>query len=186
MLRLTTSDGAIYENSDPLHVIFNETSVIASTVLEWITPPLSQRYLEACAQFKCSEFNRKVPRHRSINTHDPLCIFSWRSIHSIEAGADPVIANAHDHRSICHQHNISSPIQSHSFSIKLAHHRSDQQFHRGRWSQALVAGAADTRTTQHFELNRQSHHLDRSQTHVDRIRTATELSVRLKRALPKP
>lgn len=53
MLRLTSSDGAIYEDSDPLHVVFNETSVIASTVLEWVTPPLSQRYLEACAQFKC-------------------------------------------------------------------------------------------------------------------------------------
>lgn len=55
-MRLTTQDGAIYENSDPLHLIFNENSVIASTVLEWITPPLAQRYLEACVQFKCGIF----------------------------------------------------------------------------------------------------------------------------------
>lgn len=68
VLRLTTSDGAIYENSDPLHLIFNETAVIASTVLEWVTPPLSQRYMEACAQFKSGMYsgNIHLPRDQYL------------------------------------------------------------------------------------------------------------------------
>lgn len=57
VLRLTTSDGAIYESSDPLNLAFSETAPLASTVLEWIMPPLSQRYLEACATSKVGELN---------------------------------------------------------------------------------------------------------------------------------
>ncbi|XP_031621038.1 tonsoku-like protein [Contarinia nasturtii] len=52
VLRLTTKDGAIFENSDPISLAFAENSTISSTVLEWIMPPLAQRYMETCAQIK--------------------------------------------------------------------------------------------------------------------------------------
>lgn len=61
VLRLTTKDGAIFQNSDPISLVFeggnkkSEDSVIASTVLEWIMPPLAQRYMETCAQTKTSK-----------------------------------------------------------------------------------------------------------------------------------
>lgn len=55
VLRLTTKDGAIFENSDPISLAFAENSTIASTVLEWIRPPLAQRYMETCAQSKNSK-----------------------------------------------------------------------------------------------------------------------------------
>lgn len=55
VLRLTTKDGAIFENSDPISLAFAENSAIASTVLEWIMPPLAQRYMETCAQTKTSK-----------------------------------------------------------------------------------------------------------------------------------
>lgn len=55
MLRLTTKDGAIFQNSDPISLAFAENSAIASTVLEWIMPPLAQRYMETCAQTKTSK-----------------------------------------------------------------------------------------------------------------------------------
>lgn len=56
ILRLTTQDGAIFENTDPLSLAFLENSAIASTVLDWIMPPLTQRYAESCSQFKTSKF----------------------------------------------------------------------------------------------------------------------------------
>lgn len=56
VLRLTTKDGAIFQNSDPISLAFAENSAIASTVLEWIMPPLAQRYMETCAQTKTSTF----------------------------------------------------------------------------------------------------------------------------------
>lgn len=56
VLRLTTRDGAIFENSDPLSLAFNENAAISSTVLEWVMPPLAQRYIETCAQNKISNF----------------------------------------------------------------------------------------------------------------------------------
>lgn len=55
VLRLTTKDGAIFQNSDPISLAFAENSAIASTVLEWIMPPLAQRYMETCAQTKTSK-----------------------------------------------------------------------------------------------------------------------------------
>lgn len=55
VLRLTTKDGAIFQNSDPISLAFAENSAIASTVLEWIMPPLASRYMETCAQTKTSE-----------------------------------------------------------------------------------------------------------------------------------
>lgn len=55
VLRLTTRDGAIFENSDPLSLAFAENSAISSTVLDWVMPPLTQRYMETCAQQKISE-----------------------------------------------------------------------------------------------------------------------------------
>lgn len=55
VLRLTTRDGAIFENSDPLSSAFAENSALSSTVLEWIMPPLTQRYMETCVQHKISK-----------------------------------------------------------------------------------------------------------------------------------
>lgn len=55
VLRLTTKDGAIFENTDPLGLAFAEKTAISSTVLEWIMPPLTQRYMETCAETKTSE-----------------------------------------------------------------------------------------------------------------------------------
>lgn len=56
VLQLTTKDGAIFQNSDPISLAFAENSAIASTVLEWIMPPLAQRYMETCAQIKASQY----------------------------------------------------------------------------------------------------------------------------------
>lgn len=55
VLRLTTKDGAIFQNSDPISLTFAENSAIASTVLEWIMPPLASRYMETCALTKTSK-----------------------------------------------------------------------------------------------------------------------------------
>lgn len=57
VLQLTTKDGAIFQNSDPISLAFAENSAIASTVLEWIMPPLAQRYMETCAQIKASQYS---------------------------------------------------------------------------------------------------------------------------------
>lgn len=56
VLQITTADGAIFENSDPLTLVFAETNPLSSVVLEWVMPPLSQRYIEACAQMKIGIF----------------------------------------------------------------------------------------------------------------------------------
>lgn len=53
MLRLTTQDGAIFQNTDPISMAMAENS-IRSTVLDWVMPPLAQRYMETCAQTKTS------------------------------------------------------------------------------------------------------------------------------------
>lgn len=66
VLRLTTKDGAIFQNSDPISLAFAENSAIASTVLEWIMPPLAQRYMETCAQTKTSEFCLEIIFKRLI------------------------------------------------------------------------------------------------------------------------
>lgn len=50
VLQITTSDGAVFENSDPLSIALGVA--VGSNVLEWILPSLSQRYLESCRQFK--------------------------------------------------------------------------------------------------------------------------------------
>lgn len=55
VLRLTTKDGAIFQNSDPISLAFAENSAISSTVLEWNMPPLAQRYMENCVQNKTSK-----------------------------------------------------------------------------------------------------------------------------------
>jgi NF-kappa-B inhibitor-like protein 2 len=46
-----TPDGAVFEGSDPISLAIGVN--ISSTVLDWKLPPLSQRYMEACAQMKC-------------------------------------------------------------------------------------------------------------------------------------
>jgi len=54
-LKLKTSDGAIFLQTDPLTLILGmtEESLIHSEILDWKLPPLSKRYLEACAENKC-------------------------------------------------------------------------------------------------------------------------------------
>lgn len=46
-----TSDGAIFEETDPISLALVE-SFVSSTVLKWILPPIAQRYLEACTSQK--------------------------------------------------------------------------------------------------------------------------------------
>ncbi|XP_030372759.1 tonsoku-like protein [Scaptodrosophila lebanonensis] len=60
MLRLKTSDGFAYEDSDFVTVAL-EQNVIMATVLEWKISPLTQRYEEFCHQLK-TPLNDKIKR----------------------------------------------------------------------------------------------------------------------------
>lgn len=50
VLEITSSDGAVFESSDPLAVVLGTT--IGSNVLEWILPSAVQRYMESCRQLQ--------------------------------------------------------------------------------------------------------------------------------------
>lgn len=79
VLRLTTKDGAIFQNSDPISLAFAENSAIASTVLEWIMPPLAQRYMETCAQTKTSKiFLSQTTDQEFINFIEKMVSFLHR------------------------------------------------------------------------------------------------------------
>lgn len=62
ILLLTTKDGAIFQNSDPLSAAFAENSAIGSTIQEWIMPPMSQRYMETCAETKTSNCRKFIEK----------------------------------------------------------------------------------------------------------------------------
>lgn len=51
LLRLKTSDGFAYEETDPASVAL-EQNMLLSTILDWKISPLSQRYEEMCHQLQ--------------------------------------------------------------------------------------------------------------------------------------
>ncbi|ALC43242.1 CG7457 [Drosophila busckii] len=68
LLRLKTSDGFAYEESDAVSVAL-EQNMLLSTILEWKISPLAQRYEEMCLQFKKDVDNKlKLLLERSQNT----------------------------------------------------------------------------------------------------------------------
>ncbi|KAH8302181.1 hypothetical protein KR044_003749 [Drosophila immigrans] len=68
LLRLKTSDGFAYEETDPVSVAL-EQSMLLSTILDWKISPLSQRYEEMCHQLqKPVDDKIKLLLERSQNT----------------------------------------------------------------------------------------------------------------------
>lgn len=57
-LKLKTADGATLIDTDPLNLILclTEENMIFSEILDWKLPSLSNRYLEACSEYKCGMF----------------------------------------------------------------------------------------------------------------------------------
>lgn len=146
VLRLTTADGAIFENSDPLNLTFGETAPLASTVLDWIMPPLSQRYLEACATSKVGEQRLTriwlETRIQFQNLIIESLQFRCRSMHPIAFGSRRFNAVANNQRSNYYSKIESAAIQVAAFSKKSIDHRFDAVFSRRRRHEILSASSA--------------------------------------------
>ncbi|KAM8709744.1 hypothetical protein ACLKA7_016536 [Drosophila subpalustris] len=70
MLRLKTSDGFAYEETDAVSVAL-EQNMLLSTILDWKISPLSQRYEEMCLQLqKAVDAKIKLLLERSQNTQN--------------------------------------------------------------------------------------------------------------------
>lgn len=54
-LRLMTTDGAVFEEADPISLVLNTEDHVNSTVLDWTLPLITQRYTDACSQMKCGK-----------------------------------------------------------------------------------------------------------------------------------
>jgi hypothetical protein len=54
---LKTADGATLIETDPLSLILclTDESLIFSEIVDWKLPSLSNRYLEACSEFRCGK-----------------------------------------------------------------------------------------------------------------------------------
>lgn len=64
MLEIISSDGAVFERSDPLAVVLGTT--VGSNVLEWILPSVAQRYMESCRQLQTGKYPQRNCSHRVL------------------------------------------------------------------------------------------------------------------------
>lgn len=58
-IKLKTADGATLMDTDSLSLILclTEENLIYSEILDWKLPSVSNRYIEACSEYKCRMYN---------------------------------------------------------------------------------------------------------------------------------